>query len=104
MVLLTMTPSIVDALQELCRLKGANQLDNVASQPESKDQPSLAHPSVGLPISHGQIVDTWRALQALEQSPATHTLELLLRGSHIYVAPPPPKPEPVGLPFYSRIQ
>lgn len=55
--------------------------------------PSLADPTPGNPISHGQIIATWRQLRA--QGHDQYTLEGLLRGATVYVPPPPPKPEPV---------
>ncbi|KAI1459660.1 endoplasmic reticulum-based factor for assembly of V-ATPase-domain-containing protein [Annulohypoxylon moriforme] len=94
MVLLTMTPSIVEALN---RLDGANldalpqdRENNSASKPSS--EPSLKDPEPGKPISHGQIIDIWKCLKG-EQGNATR-LEELLRGATVYIPPPPPKPEP----------
>ncbi|KAL2134347.1 hypothetical protein VTI74DRAFT_402 [Chaetomium olivicolor] len=86
MVLLTMTPSIVEGLQKL---------DDAAQKPrvlQVGDEPSLADPAVGKPISHSQVVHLWRSLG--NGGRAGYTLEMLLKGSKVYVPPPPPKPEP----------
>ncbi|UNI17573.1 hypothetical protein JDV02_003905 [Purpureocillium takamizusanense] len=82
MVLLTMTPSIVDGLHKL--EAGA---EHHPAEPADAGEPSLANPAVGKPISHGQIVDLWR------RRPSS-SLEQLLLGARVYVPPPPPKPEP----------
>ncbi|KAI0122784.1 endoplasmic reticulum-based factor for assembly of V-ATPase-domain-containing protein [Daldinia grandis] len=85
MVLLTMTSSIVEAVDQLFRVG----FDDIAT---SKGEPSLKDPSVGKPISHEQIVDIWKRLR--DESGNTTGLERLLRGATVYVPPPPPKPEP----------
>lgn len=97
MVLLTMTPAIVAALGDL-RSQEDYQSPGVASsiQIEStlpSNDPSLAEPALGQPISHGQIVDLWAKLRPLRNE--AHSLEKLLQGSRVYRVPPPPKPEPV---------
>ncbi len=79
-----MTPSIVEGLRTL---------DEAAVHPG--DQPELTHPAVGRAISHGQVVDLWKSLEAAGH--AQYTLESLLKGSRVYVPPPAAKPEPVGL-------
>lgn len=86
MVLLTMTPSIVEALQQ----SGAQKLTD---KPPVEGEPSLESATVGNPISHGQIVDLWKALGG--NNAAKYNLECLLKGSAVYIPPPPPKPEPV---------
>ncbi|KAI1210109.1 endoplasmic reticulum-based factor for assembly of V-ATPase-domain-containing protein [Annulohypoxylon truncatum] len=94
MVLLTMTPSIVEALNRL----GDTNIDDIPSgnenSPNSKgySEPSLRDPELGRPISHGQIIDTWKCLKN-KHDDATK-LEELLRGAMVYIPPPPPKPEP----------
>jgi hypothetical protein len=96
MVLLTMTTAVVEALH---KSPPAIAKDDVESSSEaaqaapSDGEPSLANPAVGNPISHGQIVDLWKRLQG-DSEPAP-SLEMLLRGSRVYVPPPPPKPEKV---------
>jgi TMEM199 family protein len=97
MVLLTMTPSIVEAihiqkssdslLQEKPQLR--------EGEGESEGEPSLEGPRVGNPISHSQIVDLWRVLKAVGRT--GFSLEKLLEGSKVYIPPTPPKPKPVSL-------
>jgi hypothetical protein len=108
MVLLTMTTTIVAGLeraQQLRQKKGTAKASNAsqeASDTEGSDEkaatgtetPTLESPEPGKPISHGQVLDLWRDLKASGE--AELSLEQLLRGSHVYVAPPPPKPEPVS--------
>lgn len=91
MVLLTMTPSIVEGLQTL--LGSAARLQE-QSLPSREGEPSLDGAAVGNPISHSQIIHLWTALRDAGQK--EYTLETLLRGSKVYVPPPPPKPEPVS--------
>lgn len=57
-------------------------------------EPSLQHPKSGNPISHVQIIALSRQLKAINST--QYHLDTLLRGSYIYVAPPPPKPEPTS--------
>lgn len=99
MVLLTMTPSIVEALAT-AEAPETPQIEDHDSEAKSKEpsqsskEPSLEDPELGKPISHGQIVELWKRLKA--QSNANYTLEQLLRGASVYIPPPPPKPEPVS--------
>lgn len=92
MVLLTMTPSIVDGLrkveaeQDEGRRAVAHTEDASAA---ASSEPPLEDPAVGKPISHGQIVDLWQKLRP------SSSLEQLLQGARVYIPPPPPKPEPV---------
>ncbi|KAK3384980.1 endoplasmic reticulum-based factor for assembly of V-ATPase-domain-containing protein [Podospora didyma] len=88
MVLLSMTPSIVEGLQAWSQL---------ATSPQTKlqrrdNEPSLDQPSIGNPITHGQIIDLWQTLS--EAGHEQYGLEKLLHGSRVYVPPPPAKPEP----------
>lgn len=95
MVLLTMTPSIVDAL----KLLGEQRKDDEPGDDGSQNQPetdSSTEPAVGNPISHSEIISLYKKLDASETSPPKYSLEQLLQGSRIYIPPPPPKPEPVG--------
>ena len=96
MVLLTMTPSIVEALQYLPGpLPGYEaRKKSDAEAATQTTNPSLAGPEVGKPISHGQIVDIWTTLKA--SSELSMSLEQLLLGAQVYLPPPPPKPEPVS--------
>lgn len=97
MVLLTMTPSMVEGLK---RLQGdATSTENPKSAiAVVEGEPVLSSPNVTKPISHAQILRLSTALKALSE-PETHatttTLEALLVGARVYVPPPPPKPEPV---------
>lgn len=59
------------------------------------EEPLLQHPKIGNPISHGQIISLAKELKSRGISP--NSLELLLRGARVYVAPPPVKPEPVNI-------
>ncbi|KAK3348358.1 endoplasmic reticulum-based factor for assembly of V-ATPase-domain-containing protein [Neurospora tetraspora] len=83
MVLLTVTPSILEALQ--C-------VQDAPSKLQRDGEPSLSDANIGAPISHGQIMDLWNLLKAGDNK--KYSLEILLRGSRVYVPPPPPKPEP----------
>ncbi|RGP65925.1 vacuolar er assembly vma12 [Fusarium longipes] len=102
MVILTITPSIVEALakvepSETLHNEGRDSEDHdsdneTQESPQPADEPSLEDPQVGKPISHGQIVDLWKRSKA--QDNTEYTLEQLLRGASVYIPPPPPKPEP----------
>jgi len=94
MVLLTMTPSIVEGLAKCKTSRHVSEIPEDAKAAEHNDEPALDEPAVGKPISHGQVVDLWKKLQAANEK--EYTLENLLRGSKVYVPPPPPKPEPVS--------
>ncbi|EHK44233.1 hypothetical protein TRIATDRAFT_37297 [Trichoderma atroviride IMI 206040] len=101
MVLLTMTPSIVDALKQVdeqhkadSQLK-ADESSNDADQDQSNDAAaSPTEPAVGNPISHSDILGLYKKLSASESSESKYSLEQLLRGSQVYIPPPPPKQEP----------
>jgi TMEM199 family protein len=95
MVLLTMTPSIVEGLQTL-KLQTLNRgaLQDQKSLVPQGDEPLLDDAAVGNPVSHSQIVDIWTALR--DAGHQGYTLEMLLKGSRVYVPPPPQKPEPVS--------
>lgn len=98
MVLLTMTPSILEALAlEKPKRQQSAQTDDetTGSSQIGAEEPSLESPRVGNPISHSQIVDLWRNLKS--QGDSAPSLEQLLRGACVYVPPPPPKPEPVRI-------
>lgn len=88
MVLLTITPSILNGLQEWKQLS----LPEQGRLQRNENDPSLDDATVGNPISHGQIVDLWSALRDVENG--FYSLEKLLQGSRVFVPPPPPKPEP----------
>ena len=59
----------------------------------TSNEPSLRNPKVGNPISHGQAIDLSKQLKVQDITP--NSLDTLLRGARVYIAPPPPKPEPV---------
>ncbi|KAF7912503.1 uncharacterized protein EAF01_001524 [Botrytis porri] len=67
---------------------------NVAENAKLSQEQLLANPEIGNPISHGRIIDLSRNLRKHNLSPLT--LELLLRGSRVYVVPPTPKAEPTS--------
>ena len=92
MVLLTVTPSIVEAIKQL---PDAIHMGSSASDQHDPTQPSLDDPTVHNPISHEQIIGIWKALKSSGASSPKFSLEKLLLGSQVYVPPPPPKPEPV---------
>lgn len=104
MVLLTMTPSIVDALKQVEEQhkaddqRKADEPSNDASQDQSNDAASSStEPAVGSPVSHSDIISLYKKLSALETSEPKYSLEQLLQGSQVYIPPPPPpKPEPVS--------
>lgn len=106
MVLLTMTAASVAAVQECIKLG----LENVI-EPKSTAEASLKDPGVGKPISHGQLIDISRHLKNRYQTAneeglqAPYHLDELLRGSKIYIPPPPPKKEPVSrlIPLLTRL-
>ncbi|ETS73504.1 hypothetical protein PFICI_14450 [Pestalotiopsis fici W106-1] len=87
MVLLTMTATIVEVMKQL----DDKPVDSHEEDSPS-EEPSLAHPAVGKPITHGQIINVWK--QSRGEGSLGCSLENLLRGATIYVPPPPPKPEP----------
>ncbi len=95
MVLLTITPSIVDGLARRKSSGGNTDRPDEPKPADQNDEPTLDNPAVGQPISHGQIIDLWRKLN--EAGEKEYTLENLLRGAKVYVPPPPPKPEPVSM-------
>ncbi|KAI1395559.1 endoplasmic reticulum-based factor for assembly of V-ATPase-domain-containing protein [Hypoxylon fuscum] len=90
MVFLTMTLSVVEALNRLAQTNTDDQQHDNADS--NSDEPLLENPSVGMPISHGQIIDIWNRLK--NEGSGETNLEKLLCGATVYVPPPPPKPEP----------
>ncbi|KAL6875055.1 endoplasmic reticulum-based factor for assembly of V-ATPase domain-containing protein [Trichoderma novae-zelandiae] len=97
MVLLTMTPSIVDALKLLDDLRETDEPGGEASQqqqPNDESSASSPEPAVGSPISHSDIISLHKKLNASQSSAPKYSLEQLLQGSRVYIPPPPPKPEP----------
>lgn len=100
MVLLTMTASIVEALKNLDEPIVAPAADTSRNENCTGDEPFLQNAAVGNPISHGQIIDTWKQLAA--KGNREYSLEGLLRGAAVYIPPPPPKLEPVRGPGDSK--
>lgn len=103
MVLLTMTPSIVDALKQVEEPHkaddqgAADERGNDASRDQSNDAASSStEPAVGNPISHSDIIGLYKKLKSSETLEPKYSLEQLLQGSHVHIPPPPPKPEPVS--------
>ncbi|CAO2654465.1 Nn.00g111980.m01.CDS01 [Neocucurbitaria sp. VM-36] len=97
MVLLTMTPGIVRAVARAEVLSS----DDFAKL-QRPDEPTLADPKPGNPISHSQLIDLSKLLK--KHSPGTsssigdgnedqipQTLAALLHTTKIYTPPPPPK-------------
>ncbi|KIW05623.1 uncharacterized protein PV09_03494 [Verruconis gallopava] len=90
MVLLSMTPTIVAAVQAF---------NSCPWRKEEDGEPSLEHPSVGNPISHRQLIHISKCLKstpektvAAERCVPVHLSELL-KGCSVYIPPAPPKPE-----------
>ncbi|KAL7951770.1 endoplasmic reticulum-based factor for assembly of V-ATPase domain-containing protein [Trichoderma barbatum] len=95
MVLLTMTPSIVDALELVDEQRKTDESSDDASQKQPEaEAASSTEPAVGNPISHSEIISLHKKLGASQSSPPKYSLEQLLQGSRVYIPPPPPKPEP----------
>ncbi|SPO07614.1 uncharacterized protein DNG_10309 [Cephalotrichum gorgonifer] len=120
MVLLTMTPSIVEGLEILGESASAEHAKAKITETESTetksteaetpdttnaktnvDEPSLDAPAPGKPISHGQILDLWKALK--DQKRTAYTLEKLLEGARVHIPPPPPKPESAKTPEFKAL-
>ena len=113
MVLLTMTAGAVRVLE-----KAEQAVPDEYAKLQRPDEPSLADPKPGNPISHSQLIDLSRLLKShaaqftekeeqqniREDTPHQDddkpqelmptTLDALLRNSTIYIPPPPPKKEP----------
>jgi hypothetical protein len=100
MVRLTMTPAIVRAIAEARRTA-----EDGFSKLQGPSEPSLTDAAVGNPISHSQLIDLSRLLKDNaaethpdddEQEPLPIRLDTLLKGSRIYIPPPPAKKEPTS--------
>ena len=98
MVRLTITPAILRALQEL---------QDRGQVPQAQDEASLEQPAIGNPITHGQILAISKILKEIGNNAikdnlddlVSYHLDDLLRGSKVYVEPPKPKAEPVGVTY-----
>lgn len=125
MVLLTITPAIVEALHKLESVRAVPQPTNdqgeFANDIEASEsntakenvqssttkvyggtvgevetaEPKLCNPKIGNPVSHGQIMDIARDMKKENLLP--QSLEILVKGAKVYAAPPPPKAEPVSI-------
>ncbi|KAF2455424.1 endoplasmic reticulum-based factor for assembly of V-ATPase-domain-containing protein [Lineolata rhizophorae] len=97
MVLLSMTASILAAIQKCAELDG-----ECIGRFQRDGEPQLAEPEVGRPISHAQLVDISKFLKKHNEDRPESTrdtsiyLNDLLRGSSVYVPPPKSKQEPTS--------
>lgn len=94
MVLLTITPATLRALEVYTTHSGGNSL-------KKDGDPDLSKAAEGDPISHGQLVDLSNIMKRehlkLQKSVnVDFGLETFLRGAKVYVPPPKPKPAKVG--------
>ena len=93
-----MTDAIVNALEELgtsSNRVGAGDVEAGKGIQGTAREPLLSDPAIGKPISHGQVIDILRQLKSRNHS--SYHLDILLRGSRVYIPPPPLKAEPVRL-------
>ncbi|KAI9840549.1 MAG: hypothetical protein M1838_004013 [Thelocarpon superellum] len=95
-----MTAAMVSAIEDYHRLELGSTAPDL--YPE---EPSIAHPAMGNPIAHAQVIDVSRRLQKhyqshnqrLQDGPVpSYSLHFLLRGSHVFVPPPSPEAEPTS--------
>ncbi len=91
MVLFTITPAVVAAVQAY------SQLHELPDELDDACEPSLSDPAIGNPISHTQLIAISKVLKEhnKEESSLSCHLDELLRGSRIYYEPPKAKAEPV---------
>lgn len=95
MVLLTVTPALVEAFKYI-------EQANTTQKPGS--ELALEDLTVGNPISHLQIIAVSKTLRRLREEDGhgesvsfpAYRLDELLRGSRVHVEPPKPQAEPVG--------
>ncbi|KAF1988806.1 hypothetical protein K402DRAFT_351281 [Aulographum hederae CBS 113979] len=97
MVLFSMTPVIEAAVERYNHEREIGQAES--------EEPSLDQPTVGNPISHGQLIDISNHFKEHSRKSEetsgdgtliSYHLNDLLRGTRIYVPPPKPKPEPTS--------
>ncbi|KAI9772008.1 MAG: hypothetical protein M1840_001296 [Geoglossum simile] len=102
MVLLTMTPAMVAAIHESQQVSPRSPAAAAAAGTMSggkqgpTDEPPLDDPQVGKPISHARIIDISGRLRQRNstddlEGPDLFSLDILLRGSQVYIPPPKPK-------------
>lgn len=98
MVLLTMTPAIVRAVMEAQTIA-----EDEFIKLQQPSEPSLTEPATGKPISHSQLIDLSKLLKThtrilstedTKGEPLPTRLDSLLKGSILYISPPPAKKEP----------
>ncbi|KAH6605746.1 atpase [Trichoderma cornu-damae] len=77
MVLFTMTPSIVDALEQLGEQRKTDE-------PSDETSSSTEPPAAGNPISHREIIRLHARLNASQSSAPKYSLEQLLQGSRTF--------------------
>jgi hypothetical protein len=95
MVLLTMTPAVAEVVQLYLDHAPKSKTQSVT------DDPSLNAAAEGSPISHSQLIEISRYLNAFNPVRADGTsrparLSDLLRGCSVYTQPRPPKPKQVA--------
>jgi hypothetical protein len=127
MVFLSITPPIVQALEKLRSFQETTTLEicdardkdektshvpqstksnakgpedvgfttGTIAQTVDTGEPDLSNARIGNPISHHQIIEIARRMRTRGLQP--HTLEMLLKGAKVYIAPPTVKPEPVTI-------
>ncbi|KAL1899275.1 hypothetical protein Cpir12675_001559 [Ceratocystis pirilliformis] len=92
MVLLTITPTIVEALEKLpLKEQKEVQTNNTTQSVVLPPQPDITCPTEGQPIAHQQVLKLWEEIPG--HGITGFSLEKLLQGSRVYIPPPPPKPE-----------
>lgn len=99
MVLLTITPLILEALKRVDASDHRPDFEAHSDYAEETTESPPVEPQLGNPLTHGQIIDLSRSLKASGHE--RYALEVLLKGCRIYVPPPKPKPEPVRFPMQS---
>ncbi|KAF2084110.1 hypothetical protein K490DRAFT_39210 [Saccharata proteae CBS 121410] len=102
MVLLTMTPAIVAAIEKCQAVASVEEMAKL----QLADNPSLLYPRLGSPIAHEKLIGISEMLRAHtsyskddrsgSEIESEHAVRLnsLLRGSRVYAPPAQPKPEP----------
>jgi hypothetical protein len=104
MVLLTVTPRMLQGIQSIHQSKQLSLTlrplkdDNTAvTEAFSTSELDSETTKVGSPISHAQVIELHDLLSSEPNGsdPGLFSFEELLRGSFVYIPPPPPKPEQV---------
>ena len=100
MVLLTVTPAVKAAIEELCRIRK----DSTESEHDelSARLSELSNAELGSPIDHNTLVDVSTFLLRKTRDDDENAiakewrLDTLLKGANVFQPPPAPTPEPVG--------